>query len=59
MKYVAELEPGVFVAPWSGDPGRCLNIGNAKEYKTTAAARAAITRARKYRPFLNAQVVVI
>lgn len=59
IAYVAELEDGVFVATWQGDPGRCLDIGNAKEFKTAAAARAAISRARKWRPFINAKVVQV
>ncbi len=30
--YVAELEPGVWIAPWSGDPGRTLLKTNAKVF---------------------------
>lgn len=57
-KYIAELEPGVWVAPWAGDPGRTIKRENAKRFRTRPAAKAAITRAQKTRPgyFLGARV---
>ena len=55
-KYVVELEKGVFIAPWDGDPGRTLNFKNAKKFKNRKHAEIALTKARTYRPFLNAKI---
>ena len=54
---VVELEPGVWLAPWKGDPGRTLDVATAKVFKTGASARRALEQARRYRPFKNARVV--
>ena len=45
--WLAEISPGCWLAPWSGDPGRTLVEANARRYKTAGAARGALTRARK------------
>ena len=55
-KYVVELEKKVWIAPISGDPGRTVVLRNARQYKTMPAAKAALTRARKYRLFQNAKI---
>lgn len=42
MAYVIQLEPGVWVAPWDGDPGRTLVKENAYRFRSRAAANRAI-----------------
>jgi acyl carrier protein len=54
--FVVELEKGVWVAPWIGDPGRTLKIENAKRFKRRNHARYGLKMARKYRPFLKAKI---
>lgn len=54
--FVVELEKGVWIAPWIGDPGRTLKIENAKQYKQLNHAIYGLKMARKYRPFLKAKV---
>jgi len=56
-RYVAELEPDVWIAPWSGDPGRTLVLNNAKVFNNRSTAWRAIERAQKMRPFKNAKVI--
>lgn len=53
---IVELEKGVWLAPWEGDPGRTLNKMTAKHFKTRKAAEFALVGARNYRPFVNAQI---
>ena len=55
--YLVELQPGCWTAPWTGDPGRTLHIENAKRYNAAPAAKAALTRARRYRTFPQGKVV--
>lgn len=45
--YIVELEEGVWIAPWEGDPGRTLVKDNAKLFKTETGASRALTAARK------------
>lgn len=52
MSYILELEPGVFKAPWQGDPGRTLVSASAQRFATIHGARCALGHARKFRPFL-------
>jgi len=54
MKYIVELEPGVFICETDGDPGRTLVRKNAQVFKDMRAAGRALTAAREYRPFANA-----
>lgn len=54
--YLVELEKGVWLAEWEGDPGRTLDIENAKQFKTGKGARISLTLARQYRPFKGAVV---
>jgi len=56
MSYIVQLEPGVYLAPWSGDPGRTLSRLTAKQYKNIAAATYALARARRFRDFVNATI---
>jgi hypothetical protein len=57
MMFFVQLEDGVFMAGWDGDPGRTLDFNVAKEYATIAEAIDAIKRARQYRPFPNARII--
>lgn len=54
--WIVELEPGVYLAPWSGDPGRCLDARNAQVYASHPRARLALRAAQKLRPFEKARV---
>lgn len=51
--YIIELEKGVWIAPWNGDPGRTLIKGSAKQFDTKAQAYRAIAKALGYRDFQN------
>jgi len=53
---IVELEKGVWLAAWQGDPGRTLDIRSAKHFKTYKAAEFALMGARNYRPFANAVI---
>lgn len=57
--YIVELEEGVWLASWIGDPGRTLNINNAAKYGNIGFARTQLKDARKYKPFKNGKVVKI
>jgi len=54
--YIVELEKGVWIAPWEGDPGRTLEIENAKQYKQRNWAKRGLKMAREYRPFKKAKI---
>lgn len=54
--FVVELEPGVWLAEWQGDPGRTCDRKNAKVYETEADAIRGKARARRMRPFINARI---
>ena len=56
--WIVELEPGVFLAPISGDPGRCLDARNAQTYESHPRARRALLAAQKLRPFDKARVTL-
>jgi len=51
-----ELEPGVWLAEWDGDPGRTLDEKNATEFETMLEAVVALNKAREYRPFPKAVI---
>lgn len=53
---IVELEKGVYLAPWEGDPGRTLDIRTAKKFKTRKEAEFALMGARNWRPFRNAVI---
>ena len=59
MKYIVELENGVWLADWPGDPGRTLVRENAKQYTTEHGAAIALGMARKFRPFKNAIITAV
>lgn len=54
--HIVELEPGVWMAPIEGDPGRTLVKENARIFKSENFALLGLKLARKYRPFVNACV---
>ena len=55
--FVVELQSGLYLAPWSGDPGRTYDLNIARKYQTERGAKIALGIARKQRPFKNASIV--
>ena len=55
--YAIELEKGVYIAPWTGDPPRTLVLDNAKTYKTKSEAYKDIAKALKYRNFKSLKII--
>ena len=58
MKWIVELEPGVFLADGDGDPALCLSAANAKLFASHPRARIALLNAQKARPFERARVTL-
>jgi hypothetical protein len=58
-QWIVELEPGVWLADWKGDPGRTMDAEHAKVCASEASANRALKRARKYRELPNAKLVRI
>lgn len=56
IRWVVEIQDGVWIADWDGDPGRTLKEENAKRFFLKSDAEKALTEARKYRPFKNAKI---
>ena len=56
-KYIVELEEGVYLAPWDGDPGRTLDIKNASRFIREIEAVYAIMQAKEYRAFGSARIL--
>jgi len=54
--YIVELEPGVWHADWSGDPGRTTKKEFAKVYRTESSASLAIKVARRFKSFVSAKI---
>ena len=50
------LEKNCWLADWEGDPGRTVLESNAKDFPDMEIATKALEKARKYRPFKNAQI---
>lgn len=58
--FIVEIEHGVWMAPWGGVLGCTLVVGNAKVFTSVAAAKRALTNARKYHPhakFADAKIL--
>ena len=55
-RWVVELQPGCWLAPWDGDPGRTLVLGTACTFIQEDHATHALAYARTFRPFPNAAV---
>lgn len=54
--FIVELESGVWLAAWPGDPGRTLLKKMANQFKTIGRVKKALTDARKYRRFNDAKI---
>jgi hypothetical protein len=57
--YIVEIEAGVWLAPWSGDPGRTLVRDSAKRFRLASSAFKALSEACEYRNFDNAKVIPV
>jgi hypothetical protein len=55
-RWLVELESGVWIAAWGGDPGRTTRRENAQAYESREVAAAALDRARQWRPFERARI---
>lgn len=56
--WTVEIEPGVWIAPWEGDPGRTVLPVHAKKFTSCAAATRALASAREYRQlFVRAKIL--
>lgn len=55
--YIVELELGVYLAPWNGDPGRTLNRSCAATFDRVAEATEALAAARLHRAFARARIL--
>ncbi len=58
-RLIVELEPGVWLAPWKGDPGRTTVIHSAKQFHSLTWAARSLAAARRYSPFRDARVVEV
>ena len=56
MKTIVQLDSGVWLCKGDSDPSRTLVKGNATVYPSELAAVRALRKARKYRPFLRAEL---
>ena len=59
MKYIVELEEGVWLSVCRKNPGRVLNQENAKRFMRRAGAEIAIMWAGCYLPCVNAKIVEV
>lgn len=59
MTYIVELEPGVWLAELTGDPGRTLDRSNAKVYATYEDAVRGRARSRRMRKFADAKIIAL
>jgi hypothetical protein len=55
-RFTVQLEPGVWLAPWDGDPGRTLVRDNAKKFLSEGEAARALEAARRCRAFAAATI---
>lgn len=61
-RYIVEIEPGCWLAPWTGDPGRTTQMDSAKVFTSEAGAKAAIARMVRdntHRTLTRARVVKV
>lgn len=56
--WIVELEPGVYLAPTEGDPGRTLRQEHATVFASHPRARRALIEARRFRPFADGRVTL-
>lgn len=57
MECIVELENGVWLAPWEGDPARTIQIENAKIFKNSTHAKKAINKVLEYSKFSHPVIV--
>jgi hypothetical protein len=57
--WIVQLERGVWLSPWHGDPGRTTELQHAMRFSTFTAAEDALKQAREYRPFENASILPV
>lgn len=56
-EWVVQLEElGVWLAPIAGDPGRTIILASATRFHSQHKAETALRKARKFRPFAQAEV---
>jgi len=48
--YIIELEPGVYAAPWLGDPGRTIKKLNAKRFPAKVSAETSLNQIKQNYP---------
>lgn len=59
VKYIIELEKGVYFVSMKGDPKRTLIESNARRYPSIRSATYGLANARAYRDFPCAQIVQV
>lgn len=57
--WIVELQPGCWLAPWDGDPGRTLVKASAEVFTTRAEASAALDRASDSREWTAPALVPV
>ena len=57
--FIVQLEAGVWLAGWKGDPGRTFEIENAQRFSSRARAEMALAKVRELHEFPNAFVDVL
>lgn len=55
-RFLVRLEPGCWIAEWTGDPGRTTVKASARSFPTERSARRALSKARRFREFPKAVV---
>ena len=57
--YIVQIyfNPDMWLAPWSGDPGRTRVRSSATKYKTEKGAKIALGIARRKRNLLDAKII--
>jgi len=57
--FIIELEPGVYAAPWLGDPGRTIRKINAKRFPAKGSAETSLNHIKQNHAnrFNNAKIV--
>lgn len=59
IHYIVEIQPGCWLAPWKGDPGRTLVLESARVFTTRRGAAIALGLAKRHRTLLDAQLVAV
>lgn len=56
MRFIVEIEEGVWLTDGEGDPPRTLDAQFAKSFESLADAMTAIEEARQLRPFKSPRI---